>query len=160
MGDPIFLAARVLYTAPHYWRPQFLSFSPAVVGDLADQVATKRVSGSRLGPFISGLLRCNIQQDRRPSEGCGDWEAGGRASAAAGRVRARRSLDAIFLVPKGSSRKIQAPTVFLLPLANCRDDALRRRELVLVEGTLRLGLLRARKLLRPELLQARNHFLV
>ena len=37
----------MLYTTPLYWRPQFLSFSPAVVGDLADQVATKRLSGSR-----------------------------------------------------------------------------------------------------------------
>ena len=51
----------------------------AVVRELADQVATKRVNGSRLGPSIRGLLRSGTQATLRPSSGWGDWEAGGRA---------------------------------------------------------------------------------
>ena len=81
-------------------------YHAAVVGDFAGQVATKRVSGSRFGLFISGLLRCDTQREQCSSNGRGDLEAGGRTSVAAGRVRARLSFDAVLPVPKGSSRKI------------------------------------------------------
>ena len=108
---------------------EILDCQGAVAGDLAGQVATKRFNGSRLSPCMSGLLRFDNQGDRRPSDGCGDGEAGGRASAAAGRVRARLSLDAVFPVPKGSSRKIYVPTVFWPSFTIGEDDALRRRGL-------------------------------
>ena len=106
MGDPTALAARVLYPAPPSWRVKSLNTSPAGHGDLADQVAAKRFNGSRLGAFFSGLLRLDNERDRGPSWSWGDLEAGGRTSAAAGRVRARLNLDAVFPVPKGSGRKI------------------------------------------------------
>jgi len=93
---------------------EVLGCHAAVVGDLAGQVATKRLSGSRFGPFFSGVLPCYTQRDRRSSWWCGDWEAGGRASAAGRRVQARLSLDAVLLAPRNSSQKMSAPTVFSL----------------------------------------------
>jgi len=135
-----------------------LACQAAVAGDLAGQVATKRVSGSPLGPFISGLLRSDTQRDRRSSWWWGDWEAGGRTSVAAGRVRAWLSLDAVV-----GFRRAQAGR-------HKHQQFSRRRSLVaemmrcavvssgLVERKLRLGLLRATRRLQLELLQRRSHF--
>ena len=72
----------------------------AVAGDLADQVVTKTVSGSRFSAFFSGLLRADTQREQRLSCWCGDLEAGGRASAAGRRFRAWVSLDAFFKRPR------------------------------------------------------------
>ena len=84
------------------------------MGDLADQVATKWLSGSRAKPSISGLLRFGNQRGRGPSWWWGDWEAGGRTSEAGGGFLARLSLDALFQAPKDSSQKMSAPTGFSL----------------------------------------------
>jgi len=90
---------------------EILDCHTAVAGELAGQVATKRVSGSRFSPSVSGLLRSGNQGGCGPSWWWGDWEAGGRTSAAGGRFLARLSLDAFFQAPKDSSQKMSAPTV-------------------------------------------------
>ena len=60
---------------------EILECHATVDGDLATQVATKRLSGSRIDVFISGLLRSNTQREQCSSWWCGDLEAGGRAPA-------------------------------------------------------------------------------
>jgi len=112
VDDPTLLTARMPYSATLSCRLQSLNANPAVVGDLADQVATKTVSGSRLDPFFTGLLRSPTQREQCSSCWCGDLEAGGRTSAAGRRFRVRLSLDAVLPAPNDSSQKIWAPTVF------------------------------------------------
>ena len=56
----------------------------AGLGDLAAQVATKRLNGSRVATFFRCLLRSNTQRVGRPSDGRGDTEAGGRTAMACG----------------------------------------------------------------------------
>ena len=72
-------------------------------GGLAAQVATKRPCGSRVAAFFSGLLPYDTQREHRPSDGCGDTEAGGRTAIACGEwLGRRRALAALSLLGHSS----------------------------------------------------------
>ena len=114
----------MLYTTPLYRRPQFLSFSPAVVVDLAVQVATKRLSGSRSDRLLVAFYASATREDVDPLDG----------GVTGKRVAARQlllgefwlgSVSMRFSDSEGLKQEEVGATVFSPLFANCEDDALR-----------------------------------